>query len=491
MVTELGDVTHTFTDDDDHTIIMTVTDEDGSYDFSKNVSVNNVAPVLVLAGAVSVAEGSEYTLTLDSLTDSGEDTISSYSIDWGDGTDATVVTGLGDVTHTFADGNTDHTIIVTATDEDGSYDFSKAISVNNVAPEIALEGDSESDVGEVFTLTLGDVVDPGHDTITEYIIDWGDGSVLETSDHTGDLNHSYAVAGDYTILVDLIDEDGTHDDAGSHNITINAEETTEIIHLGDAPARLSRRNPDAWEDAWTDDAVQISHKADYTDSSESWTSASLHGRGSHLLSGGDIATGDLGVSGQSINSSSVRQEIDGSEALKFDLDEHATKVTVDLARLDADSTSEFYDAGRIQLLDDSGNVVDEFVFSSEDGEHEQQVSLEYASGFSSVVLTAGVYHGSEFIFGGLADENGAYQSNPVEHSGTFDGSDFVLDAIEFEFSSIVTTEPPVEISHPVSILSDTALLSDSRFSFDDDGILMTISEDVSLVGIQNDSSDFV
>ncbi len=59
------------------------------------VAVNNVVPVLTLSGAASVDEGSAYTLSMVSLTDPGDDTVSSYSINWGDGSAATVVNALG------------------------------------------------------------------------------------------------------------------------------------------------------------------------------------------------------------------------------------------------------------------------------------------------------------------------------------------------------------------------------------------------------------
>ena len=38
-----------------------------------------------------------------------------------------------------------------------------------------------------------------------------------------------------------------------------------VVTIGNAPSRVSRRDPDAWEDAWTDDLVEISHKQDVTD----------------------------------------------------------------------------------------------------------------------------------------------------------------------------------------------------------------------------------
>ena len=67
-------------------ISATATDEDGTYAAGNMVAVtvNNVAPTLVISGAADVDEGSVYTLSLSS-SDPGADTISQWTIDWGDG----------------------------------------------------------------------------------------------------------------------------------------------------------------------------------------------------------------------------------------------------------------------------------------------------------------------------------------------------------------------------------------------------------------------
>jgi len=178
-------------------------------------------------------------------------------------------------------------------------------------------------------------------------------------------------------------------------------------------------------------------KADYLDPLENWSSAALNGNNSSVLNGGDIFGGDLGVSGQSLVSSTIRQEIDGTEALRFGLGETATKVTIDLSRLDGNSTTGHFDAGRLQLLDDAGTVVNELIFSANALSSNQQITLEHASGFSSAVLTAGVYNGADFIFGGVSDVNGQYLSGPQNQGdGTWNASEYLVDAVEFEFGDI-------------------------------------------------------
>ena len=64
-------------------------------------------------------EGSTYTLNLSS-SDPGADTITSWTINWGDSIE--IVSGNpASVTHTYADGDANYTISATATDEDGTF----------------------------------------------------------------------------------------------------------------------------------------------------------------------------------------------------------------------------------------------------------------------------------------------------------------------------------------------------------------------------------
>src|SRR5690606_25244049 len=143
-----------------------------------------------------------------------------------------------------------------------------------------------------------------------------------------------------------------------------------IVNIGDAPLRVSRSNPNAWEQAWTNSKVNIVHKADYQDANEPWGNAVLNGNNPGVLGGGDIFGGDLGVRGQALASSTLRQEICGTEALRFDLDQGATKSTIDLSHPDGNRSPGYCDAGRLQLLEDTGTVVDEMVFSADAAAHE-------------------------------------------------------------------------------------------------------------------------
>ena len=156
-------------------------DEDGTYLDRANahsVHVNNVAPTIAISGAASVNEGSSYSLT------SGR----SHRPGYGHGLQLRRPLGRrqrrhlrhnGAKSHTYADGASDHAITVDLVDEDGTFlDRANLLSVhvNNVAPSIAISGNANVNEGSPYSLTLGAVTDPGQDTVTSWIVHWGDGN---------------------------------------------------------------------------------------------------------------------------------------------------------------------------------------------------------------------------------------------------------------------------------------------------------------------------
>src|SRR5262249_3074097 len=206
-----GDKTHSYADGpNSYTITVDLTDEDGTFTNAGSlaVTVDNVAPTIALSGASHVNEGSPYTLTLGAVTDPGQDTVTAYVVHWGDGNSDTYSTA-GDKTHTYADGPNSYTITVARTDEVGTFTNagSLGVTVDNVAPTVALSGASNVNEGATYTVTIGAVTDPGQDTVTSYTVHWGDGS-SDTYSTAGDKTHTYAdEPNSYTITVDLTDQD--------------------------------------------------------------------------------------------------------------------------------------------------------------------------------------------------------------------------------------------------------------------------------------------
>ncbi|MEK6259848.1 MAG: Ig-like domain-containing protein [Planctomycetota bacterium] len=209
------------------TVTITATDTSGAAaNATFTYSVNNVVPTISLSGNATVHEGSPYTLNLGVVTDPGTDTITSYKINWGDGVidNFTGNPANTTATHTFADGPGTQTNNVTVTDEDGNFLVgSLSVQVLDVAPTIALTGNSNVNEGSAFTLNLGARTDPGSDTVSAYSINWGDGNIENFTGNPANTTrtHTYADGpSNYIISVSLTDEDGTFT-GGTRAVTID------------------------------------------------------------------------------------------------------------------------------------------------------------------------------------------------------------------------------------------------------------------------------
>ncbi len=157
------------------------TDTAGNADeTSTSIDVVNLAPTIALAGAATVNEGATYSLTLGAITDPGADTVTQWTVRWGDGTSNNYTSG-GVKTHVYANGAATNTIRVDLADEDGAYANAaiKTVTVNNVAPE--LNGLNAASINEHGTTVLhGTIADPGSaDTYTLQIF-WGDSGTPQT-----------------------------------------------------------------------------------------------------------------------------------------------------------------------------------------------------------------------------------------------------------------------------------------------------------------------
>ncbi|MEM7473566.1 MAG: DUF4347 domain-containing protein [Planctomycetota bacterium] len=114
-------------DDGSYTIGLRVSDGRGGVDtVSTTLTVNNVAPTLTLTGANSSAEGSSYTLGLGA-SDDGNDTITSWTINWGDGTIDTIAGNPASASHSYTQPGFAYNILVAASDEDGTHFHSELV----------------------------------------------------------------------------------------------------------------------------------------------------------------------------------------------------------------------------------------------------------------------------------------------------------------------------------------------------------------------------
>ena len=104
-------------------------------DFDLPIYVGNVPPEIRLEPTGSVEPGQVATWSL-STYDSGPDTVTSLDMDWGDGTSSTVSGSFGSAGHMYSLVGF-YTVIVTATDEDGTYYEEFTVAVGDVdAPPV-------------------------------------------------------------------------------------------------------------------------------------------------------------------------------------------------------------------------------------------------------------------------------------------------------------------------------------------------------------------
>ncbi|MDR0605098.1 MAG: PKD domain-containing protein, partial [Bacteroidales bacterium] len=160
-------------------------------ELAKQIFVRNVVPTLAIAGEFTSKPGIDYVLNLSS-SDPGDDTITSWLIDWGDGTEQEFVTGNPKtVTHIYATSGL-FTISATATDEDGTWN-ANTIDVEITVPAIPwISGDPEILEGREYVLDLH----RNNTTITQWIINWGDGSETEIVDGSLDKAFHFYADGD-------------------------------------------------------------------------------------------------------------------------------------------------------------------------------------------------------------------------------------------------------------------------------------------------------
>ena len=204
---------------------VTITANDGTTSASTAfaLTVSNVQPTATFSAPTSVNEGSAIVLSLTSPSDpSSVDTTAgfTFAFDCGSGYGAFSATASASCP-TTDDGS--RTVKGTIKDKDGgSNEYTASVTVANVPPSIAISGAASVNEGSVYSLTLGAVTDPGADTVSSYVVHWGDGSsTTYTSD--GVKTHTFADGpSTYAITVDLVDEDGTHlDRANGLSVQVN------------------------------------------------------------------------------------------------------------------------------------------------------------------------------------------------------------------------------------------------------------------------------
>jgi PKD repeat protein len=195
-------VTHAYGENGTYSITLTVTDNDGSAGSSVSTrTVLDRPPVASFTkSATSVYTGAGIAFNASASYDP-DGSITSYYWSFGDGVNATGVT----VGHAYADNGT-YTVILTVTDNDGSQaDSTSAVTVLNEPPV-------SSFVASATNVYKNDIIHLNASASYDL-----DGSIVSYSWSFGDgtngagitVDHSYANAGNYTVSLNVTDNDGS------------------------------------------------------------------------------------------------------------------------------------------------------------------------------------------------------------------------------------------------------------------------------------------
>ncbi len=121
---------------------------------------------------------------------------------------------------------------------DTSTSSAGTLTINNTAPSISISGTSNIGEGAIYILA-NTITDPGADTITQRIVNWGDGNT-QVYTTPGSFTHVYADNGIYFVSVSLVDEDGTYNNVAFQTVIVDNVVPTAVIT---APTEAVRGEP--------------------------------------------------------------------------------------------------------------------------------------------------------------------------------------------------------------------------------------------------------
>lgn len=184
-----------------------------------SVPILDVSATVNAGSDQSVNEGDLVSLDPATFTDPGILDTHTATIDWGDGTvDVGVVTeaagsGTVDGSHAYGD-NGVYTVEVEVCESTSCGSDSLTVTVANVAPTTEAGVDQTVNEGDNVSLAAS-FTDPGFLDTHTATVDWGDGSPVDAGvvNETGgngtvSATHAYGDNDDYTVTVEVCDDDG-------------------------------------------------------------------------------------------------------------------------------------------------------------------------------------------------------------------------------------------------------------------------------------------
>ncbi|NIN33953.1 MAG: PKD domain-containing protein, partial [Gammaproteobacteria bacterium] len=225
-------IAHSYNDDGNYTVVLTVTDDDSATDStSATKTILNRPPVATFTeSAESIFIGETITFNASNSYDP-DGTVTAYFWDFGDGSNATEIA----VDHSYLEeGN--YTVTLTVTDDDGETGTATALKVVLNRPPIPSFTESAVTVytSESIVFNAFASYDPDG-VIVSYLWDFGDGS-----NGTGVVvSHAYVDDGNYAVTLTVTDDDGASDMASSSKTVLNRSpvatftESAETVYTGE------------------------------------------------------------------------------------------------------------------------------------------------------------------------------------------------------------------------------------------------------------------
>ena len=209
------------------TITVTATNAAGPGSGTTTETVNDRPPTITVSSATSpVNTGQMVSLTFHASDADG--TISSLSVNWGDGTSVDVMPGTATsdshiYTTTGSSPSKVYTITVTAIDNSGSTGQTLAsVTVNDRPPIVSVTGVSPNPAlaGQPVSVSFS-TSDPDG-TVSSIVVNWGDGSPSDSLAGTAASDtHTYASGGSFIISVTATDNSGSSS-TGTISESVNA-----------------------------------------------------------------------------------------------------------------------------------------------------------------------------------------------------------------------------------------------------------------------------
>ncbi|MGB0653011.1 MAG: PKD domain-containing protein [Thermoplasmatota archaeon] len=190
---------HTFGDDGDYTVCLTVTDDDGAEDtLCELLTVLNAPPVADFLASLNPVD-TNVQVDFTDLSSDSDGSITDWAWDFGDG----ATSSLREPSHTFTDDG-DHEVCLTVTDNDGVTGVGcQTLSVLNVAPVADFAG-AGGTIGTNTDVPLTDLSTDSDGTIASWAWDFGDGATSSDQDPV----HQFADDGLYDVCLTVTDDDG-------------------------------------------------------------------------------------------------------------------------------------------------------------------------------------------------------------------------------------------------------------------------------------------